>query len=201
MTRTLAATATAAALALALAACSDDSDSSPTDPTSGSGSSDSSTSQPAAAPKDRSDAVFSSYQKSDVLGSTSGTVRMGQFSTTPHEVDFEVTGVIAKSDATLLRYQLTAKDGDAQFYLRGEHWYDQPTLQVPGSDTKLQTVTGTVPEVWSRDAEERCVCTSTADAGPDPRSQTTLYPPLPEDATEVEITLPGLDPITVPVTR
>lgn len=194
--RTLAAGATAAVLALALSACSDDSESGPNEQTTG--SSESSTSQPTADRSDRSQQVFGGVKEPTVLGAAEGAVKTARGS--EGQVLFEVTEVTTTPEATLLRYQLTAqKDSEGLWWVAGRYWFDQPTLQAPGSDTKLQSVTGAVPV--DGDTEDRCVCTSVRFAGQDPRSQTTLYPPLPEGATEVEVTLPGLDPVTVPVSR
>lgn len=195
-TRTLAAGATAAVLALTLSACSDDSGPDPKDPTTGSNKS--STSQPTADLKDRSKQVFDRVKEPKTLGTAEGSVKTARGS--EGQVLFEVTEVTATPEATLLRYQLTAQnDTEGLWWVAGRYWFDQPTLQAPGSDTKLQSVTGAVP--IDGDTEDRCVCTSVRFAGPDPRSQTTLYPPLPEDATKVKVTLPGLDPVTVPITR
>lgn len=96
---------------------------------------------------------------------------------------------------------LTADDGDAQFGMEGRFWYDQPSLQSPGSDEQLQAVTATQPERGNDDEQDICVCTSVRSAGEEPRPQSVVYGPLPEDATEVDVLLPGLDPVTVPVTR
>ncbi|WP_277453693.1 hypothetical protein [Janibacter sp. DB-40] len=198
-TRTLAATATAAVLALTLSACSDDSDSSPSGSTSS--SSGSSTSQQTTSMKDRSSQIFEAAQEPQALGAAKGTVNLGIGFRDREHVIFEVTDVRVTTDATILRYQLTAQQDAVNLAMEGRFWFDQPTLQAPGSDTKLQTVTASIPEGKHQRAQERCVCTSIHDAGPDPRSQTAMYPPLPKDATKVKVTLPGLDPVTVPITR
>lgn len=201
MTRTLTATATAAVLALTLSACSDDSGEGP-ETTSTSTTSQDSNESPTATPQDRSDAVFDAYTAPEVLGSASGQVSMGSNSVSAVEsVTFAVTHVAATADGTILRYQLTAEDGSAPFGMEGRYWFDQPTLHVPGSDAQLQTVTASLPAGERQGAQERCVCTSIRFAGPDPRSQTALYPALPKGAAKVEVTLPGLDPVTVPVSR
>lgn len=200
-TRTFAAGATAAMLALTLAACSDDSGSSAETSTSGSGEPSGSSSS-AMTPKDRSEQVFDSYTAPEVLGSTSGEVVLARTSSrSPDQVTFEVTGVSVTSDATILRYQIISDDGKALYGMEGQYWLDQPTLHVPGSDVQMQSVTAALPEGTRDPAEVTCVCTSVRHAGQDPRSQTTMYPPLPENATEIEVTFPGLDPVTVPVTR
>lgn len=192
-------TAVAALLLTAsLAACTDDAKPKP----SGDGSSQDQTST-SAAPADRSDEVFNASKKPKVLASTSGTVNLGvgknirQFE---QDVTFEVTGVKATTDSTILSYQLTAKD-DVSFGMQGRYWYDQPALRVAGTTTRLQSVTAALPEGKRDDAEDRCVCTSVAGAGEDPRPQTVLYAQLPQDADEIEVILPGLKPVTVPVTR
>lgn len=195
-TRSLAAGSAAAVLALTLSACSGDSESAPNDPTTG--SSTSSTSQPTPELQDRSKQVLDDVEEPEALGTAEGTVRTARGS--EGQVLFEVTEVTATPEATLLRYQLTAQnDTGGLWWVAGRYWFDQPTLQPPGAETKLQSVTGAVPV--DGNTENRCVCTSVRFAGPDPRSQTTLYPPLPEGAGEVEVTLPGLDPVTVPVSR
>lgn len=199
-TRTLAAAATAGLLVLTLAACSDDSDSPDQTATGGSGGPSSSSN--AMTPKDRSGQVFDSYTTPEVLGSASGEIVLARTSDrSPDQVTFEVTGVTVTSDATILRYQITADEGEALFGMEGQYWLDQPTLQVLGSEKTMQSVTAALPEGKSDPAAGTCVCTSVRHAGENPRSQTTMYPPLPEDATEVEVTLPGLDPVTVPVSR
>lgn len=200
MTRTTALAAAAGLLTLTLAGCSDDS-SSPGESTTG-GSSEPSSSSSAMTPQDRSQQVFDSYTAPEVLGSTSGEVVLARTSSrSPDQVTFEVTGVSVTSDATILRYQITSDDGDALYGMEGQYWFDQPTLHVPGSDVRMQSVTAALPEGTRDPAEVTCVCTSVRHAGENPRSQTTMYPPLPEDTTEVEVTLPGLDPVTVPVAR
>lgn len=194
-------TGAALLLALGLSACSGDSGSPESSTTDSSGSGSSSHSSDAT-PTDRSKQVFDAYDAPDALGSTSGKVSLGIGGGSDEEaVTFEVTDVTATADATILGYQLTADDGDASFGMEGRFWYDQPSLQVPGSDVQLQTVTASVPRGKSQAAQERCVCTSVRFAGEDPRPQTVMYPPLPKDATEVEVRLPGLDPVTVPVDR
>ncbi len=198
--------ATAILIALSLSACAGrGSLDEPNEPTSSSESAGTNSSESTTAPpKDRSDEVFSNYEQPEVLGSTSGTVNLGvgshhrQFE---EDVTFEVTGVTVASDVTILRYQLSADDGDAEFGMEGRFWYDQPALQVPGSDLQLQTVTATLPEQDNAEAQEICVCTSVRSAGEHPRPQTVVYESLPEDATTVDVILPGLDPVTVPVTR
>lgn len=200
-THTLAVGATAAVLALTLAACSDNSDSSPTDTSSYSGTSDSSTSQSPAPVKDRSSQVFNDAREPQVLGSAAGTVDIGIGSAVAEGLTFEVTRLEATTDGTILRYQLTTREGTENLGVEGWQWYEQPTLQVPGSDTRLPPVTASVPGGDFQGAQERCVCTSVRSVGPDPRSQTTMYPSLPKDATKVEVTLPGLDPVTVPISR
>ncbi len=197
-TSKMAATAALTALlAMSLAACTgSDSPDKTNDATT---SSESTT----AAPKDRSDEVFGGYQQPKVLAKTSGTVNLGrgegirQFE---NDVTFEVTGVKVTPDATILSYQLTAEE-EASFGMEGRFWYDQPALQAPGSDSQMQTITATLPERDNEDAQEICVCTSVRAAGEAPRPQTVVYERLPEDATKVKVILPGLDPVTVPVTR
>lgn len=188
-------------LTIGLSACSDDADS-PDGSTSGTGGSSSSSQSSSATPTDRSDQVFGAFEKPKALGSTSGKVSLGVGSGTSEEtVTFEVTGVRATTDATVLRYNLTTVGAEASFGMEGRFWYDQPSLQVPGSDAQLQTVTASLPKGSTQEAQVRCVCTSVRSAGADPRPQTAMYPPLPQDADEVEVILPGLDPVTVPVTR
>lgn len=204
MTRTtaLAAAATAGLLTLTLAACSDNSDSSGEGTSTGGSGEPSSSSSSAMPAKDRSEQVFDSYTSPEVLGSASGEVVLARTSSrNPDQVTFEVTGVTVTTDATTLRYQITSDDGDALFGMEGQHWFDQPTLHVPDSNVQMQPVTAALPEGTRDPAEVICVCTSVRHAGENPRSQTTMYPPLPADTTEVEVTLPGLDSVTVPVTK
>lgn len=206
MTRatTLAAATTATLLALTLSACSDDSDSSPTDTSSGNGASDSSTSQSTTMePKDRSKQIFDAYApREEALATTSGDITMGVSSTNVAPVRFAVTNVRATPDSTILRYELSTTSGEDELLgMSASFWYDMPTLKVPGSGTMLQSVTASLPDGKFQGAQERCVCTSTDRFAPDPRPQMVMYPPLPEDATEVTITLDSLDPVTVPVTR
>lgn len=194
-------TTTVAALLLtaSLAACTDDSGPKP----SGDGSNRDSSSA-AAAPADRSDEVFKASKKPKVLATVSGTVNLGvgkdirQFE---EDVTFEVTDIKVTSDATVLQYQLTAEDGDAPFGMEGRYWYDQPSLQVPGTTKQMQSVTASLPKGTQMDAMDICVCTAVRAAGEDPRPQTVLYPQLPDGADKVEVILPGLKPVTVPVTR
>lgn len=197
MTHTTRAACAAAAtlFVVSLAACSDES-------SAPDGTSSSTSSSAQVTPQDRSDEVFSGIERPKVLGSATGPVSLGiGHPSIDEHVIFEVTGVEVAEDATVLQYQLTAKN-DVEFLgMEGEYWFDQPTLQAPGSEAQLQTVTASVPKGQRQGAQERCVCTSVRFAGPDPRSQTALYPALPKDATEVEVTLPGLDPVTVPVSR
>lgn len=204
MTRTpkvVTATATVL-LAFSLAACSDDSDN-PTDPTGSSSESSSTSQSTSAAPKDRSDEVFGAYERPDVLGSTSGKVALGVGGGDPElggeKVTFEVTGVTASEDATVVRYQVVA-DKEIDFRMRGEFWYQQPSLRVPGSDVRLQSVTATLPE-YDGESGEICACTAVYGAQEEPQPQSVVYPPLPDDAKKVEVILQELDPVTVPVTR
>lgn len=189
-----------AVLALGLTGCTGGDDPDPTsDGTGGDGGTTASSEL-----RDRSGEVFGAYEEAEVLGSTSGTVRLGigkQFRQFEEDVTFEVTEVRATPTTTILRYQLTADDGDAQFGMEGRFWYDQPSLQSPGSDEQLQAVTATQPERGNDDQQDICVCTSVRSAGEEPRPQSVVYGPLPEDAPEVDVLLPGLDPVTVPVTR
>lgn len=189
-----------AVLTLGLTGCTGGDDPDPTsDGTGGDGGTTASSDL-----RDRSGEVFGAYEEAEVLGSTSGTVRLGigkQFRQFEEDVTFEVTEVRATPTTTILRYQLTADDGDAQFGMEGRFWYDQPSLQSPGSDEQLQAVTATQPERGNDDQQDICVCTSVRSAGEEPRPQSVVYGPLPEDAPEVDVLLPGLDPVTVPVTR
>lgn len=198
-TRTLAAATAAGLLALTLSACSDDSDT--PGPTGSSSSGTTTSSSPAAKPKDRSKQIFDAYvPREEVLAATSGDITIGVGTVAP--VKFAVTSVRATSDSTILRYELSSTSGqDELLGMRAQFWYDMPTLKVPGSDKKLQSVTASLPEGKRQEAQERCVCTSTDRFAPDPRPQMVMYPPLPEDATEVTITLDSLDPVTVPVKR
>lgn len=203
-TRTLAAATTAGLLALAVSACSDDNsnDSSTSTSTSSGSGSPSSSSTSGSTPADRSQQIFDAYEPPEVLASTSGDVVIGLTSAHTRPVKFAVTSVRATKDSTILRYQLTSTTGSEELLgMSGRYWYDMPTLHVPGSDTQLQSVTASVPEGKRREAQERCVCTSVDSAGTDPRPEMVMYPPLPQDATEVTITFNQLDPVTVPVTR
>lgn len=198
-TRTLAAATTAGLLALTVSACSDDNGSDPT----GSSSSSSSSSTATYTPQDRSTQIFDAYTPRDeVLATTSGNITIGVSSTTVAPVKFAVTSVRATSDSTILRYELSSTSGEDELLgMSGRFWYDMPTLQAAGSAKKLQSVTASLPEGKRQKAQERCVCTSTDRFAPDPRPQMVMYPPLPEDATEVTITLNSLDPVTVTVSR
>lgn len=202
MTRTVAVGATAAVLALALTACSDDTGDGSTETSSSTNSSSSSTTANST-PQDRSTQVFDAYTPRDeVLATTSGNITIGVSSTNVAPVKFAVTSVRATSDSTILRYELSSTSGEDELLgMSGRFWYDMPTLQTPGSDKKLQSVTASLPEGKFQGAQERCVCTSTDRFAPDPRPQMVMYPPLPKDATEVTITLDSLDPVTVPVSR
>lgn len=193
-------TAGVAALLLTatLAACTDE----PDDNGTSSGSSTQSASS--AAPADRSDDVFSAARRPKVLATTSGTVNLGvgkgirQFE---EDVTFDVTGVRATSDGTVLSYQLTADDGSAIFGLEGRYWYDQPSLRLPGSTTRMQSVTAALPKGERDPARDVCVCTSASRAGKNPTPQRVLYDQVPDGTEEIEVILPGLEPVTVPVTR
>src|SRR5699024_6068483 len=94
------------------------------------------------APADRSEQVFDAYDEPGVLGSSAGEVALARSSDRdPDEVTFEVTDVTVTPGATILRYQISTKDGDALMGMEGQHWYDQPTLHVPGTDNRMQSVT------------------------------------------------------------
>lgn len=199
-TRAFAAAGTSALLALTLAACSDDSDS-PTDPSSSSNASSSSSSDTSQAGlQDRSDQVFDAYEGSaQVLGSTSGEVTMGIGGGRTGEVTFEVTDVTATADATVLSYQLVA-DRATRFGMRGEFWFQQPALRVPGEKVRSQPLTAALPE-YRGETADTCVCTAVRDVLTEPQPQEAVYPPLPEDVDEIDVILNDLDPVTVPVSR
>ncbi len=191
-------TVVAAVLALGgLTACSDES-------TSPSGGTSSSSASPTAASKDRSEEVFSAYTPTKVIGSTSGTVNLGVGGGNPdvggEKVTFEVTGVTATAESTILHYQLVA-DMKVDFRIRGEFWSQQPSLRVPGADSSMQSVTAALPGADGKDDLEVCACTAIYSAAEEPRPQSVVYPPLPKDVSEVEVILQALDPVTVPVTR
>ncbi|WEV77345.1 hypothetical protein O9K63_12185 [Janibacter cremeus] len=205
MTRStkLATVTTAALLALALSACSGDSDT-PEGSSSSSGTASSPSSETTdAATEDRSAEVFDSYEEAKVVGSTSGKVNLGVGGTDPQvggeEVTFEVTGVTASEGATTLHYQLLA-DEEVAFRVRGEFWSQQPSLRVPGSDVRMQSVTAKLPEL-DGEKSDVCACTAVYSALTEPQPQEVVYPPLPEDVQEVEVILQELDPVTVPVSR
>lgn len=206
MTRTtrFVTTAALAALALTLSACSDDSDTdTPSDPSSN--ASESSSSQTTQfEPKDRSEAVFGEHEKSKVLGSATGKATLGvgsgDIEMDGQKVTFEVTGVTASDDATVLHYQLVADEATA-FRMRGEFWYDQPSLRMPGSDVRLQSLTVGLPGYKGVGETDICACTAVYSALTEPQPQSVVFPPLPKDANEVDVILQGLDPVTVPVTR
>lgn len=196
-TRTVAVSAAAAVLALTLSACSDDAESPDQPTTSGEPTSSQSST---AEPKDRSKQVFDAYTpREDVLASTSGKVDIGAASLPPKEVTFEVTGLRATADATILRYQLTA-DESTMFGVTGEHWSQQPSLRVPGTNVRTQTLTASLPEYKDKRSDV-CVCTALYNALTTPQPQEVVYPALPEDVTEIDVIFDDLDPVTVPVTR
>ena len=86
-----------------------------------------------------------------------------------------------------------AKDGQARIAMFAHHlkeffFGEAGDLEVIGEDVGLECVVlhGELEPVL---------------AGEDPRPQTVLYAQLPQDADEIEVILPGLKPVTVPVTR
>ncbi|WP_338749331.1 hypothetical protein [Janibacter alittae] len=201
-TTTLAAAAAATLVAVTVSACTGDSS---TDPTSSSSDTNSSQSDSSSAtPVDRSDAVFDAYDGTTVLGSTTGTVNLGVGSGDPEvageEVTFEVTGVTASQEATVLHYQLVA-DERVDFRVRGEFWEQQPSLRVPGSDERMQSVTAALPPHGSDKGLEVCACTAIYTTLTEPQPQEVVYPPLPEGTKKIDVILQELDPVTVPVTR
>ena len=196
--KALTAIASAAALALALSACTDGSDTNPSDPTSSSG--EPTTSRTATIePKDRSQQVFDAYTPDKVIGSTSGKIRGFNSNRPSEDVTFEVLSVEATSDATILRFQLTATDSPL-LHRTGADWTFQPTLRPPGAKVRTQTLTAALPKYDER-SYDVCVCTSVYGAGSTPQPQEVVYPPLPTDVTEVDVILDELDPVTVPVSR
>lgn len=182
----------ASLLTMSLAACTD----TPADDDSSSSSSDSSTS---AASADRSDEVFkASKAKPKVLDSTSGEITIGIGGGTTGKVTFQVTGVTATSTSTVLHYQLVA-DEEITFVSRGAFWDQQPSLRVPGTKVRTQTVTATVP---NHDGEpEMCACTSVREVLTESQPQEAVYPALPKGVDTIDVILDDLDPVTVPVTR
>lgn len=108
---------TAAVLALTLSACSDEPDN--PDQTTTTSSESTASQSPAPQPKDRSKQVFDAYtDQTKVLASTSGKVKSGPPGLPPQPVTFEVTGLEATADATILEYQLTA-DESTQLGIKG----------------------------------------------------------------------------------
>lgn len=192
MTRTpKIATVSAAVLALALTACSDGSET--PDPTGSSSSETTSSSSPAAEPKDRSKQVFNSYTPPEIAASASGTMNAEYSSLPTAEVTFDVISVEATPDATILHYQLTSGE-DVLTGTVAENWYRQPSLRVPGTHVRMQTLTASVPDLI-------CVCTALQSMADQPEPQEVVYPPLPKDVDEIDVILQDLGPVTVPVTR
>ncbi|MGE9808365.1 hypothetical protein [Janibacter sp. G1551] len=184
------------AAAVTLSACSGDE--TPADPTSGDQTSTSSSADGSetAGGQDRSDEVIKAYTEPTVLGSISGKAK------TPlgtQVLTIDVTGLRTGPTGTVLSYAISTKTSSLPGIGRAE-WALQPRLTVKASDAYWNPSTVTAPRKDGTEAE-LCVCSGTLGAGPVSTPQYAYYPALPDGVDSVAVSLPGLKPVTVPVTR
>jgi hypothetical protein len=113
------------------------------------------------------------------------------------EVTVGVLSVTALEQSTTLAYQLTAA-GDTR--TGGEYVLDSPRSGI--QLVSRQAGQRFFVESFASGSFAHCVCSERPiGLGSAPVFQYAAYPPLPASVTEVEVQVPGLKPVTVPVTR
>ncbi len=136
------------------------------------------------------------YQQPEPIASTSGNLKTHLGSDL---VTLEILELHSTPAGTRLTYRLSAEE----FTLHGIDrfaWADQPRLI--DRDTNQAYLVGTAGHPDS-DKGRTEITLSTGDnaTGPSTPTQEGIYPTLPENLTEIDVTMPGLKPTTVPITR
>lgn len=187
--------ASAALCALALTGCTND-----TEPENGQtpteGPTETTTEDPG--PADRSSEILSFTMNEEPLAETSGRwdaqVTVGM---TRPEVRMRVYAVDAYPSTTHLTFDVLVTEGGALSPFLRMYWNDFPRLVIDGED---QAHFANQYRIDEGDTPVRGVYSMTTGQHGDFAPVRSQYPPLPAGTTEVTISTPGLEEMTVPVT-
>ncbi|WP_370891461.1 hypothetical protein [Janibacter sp. GXQ6167] len=176
-----------------VAACTDES--SPTTSADGTSEHAPASTPPTAPGRDVSEELLA-YDQPEPIASTSGDLETS-FGQRP--VTLEILQLRSTPTGTVLTWRLKVAKSTGHDIDRLD-WINQPRLIDPAAKEAYLVDTAGHPFA---DEGRREITVSTGDsfAGPGLATQQGLYPPLPKDLTEVRVSMPGLDPVTVPVTR
>ncbi len=187
----LALTAALACSALLVAGCTGDGDDPKPSTSSSGGSGTTTTGGGGASVED-----VLGYQPPTSVGSAKAHFNP-EFAAGDSELELNVASVRSTPTGAVLVYWVKDLSGkeDAMFVGRASDWEVFPTL-VDTAGKKVYTVdTAGVREGQS------CVCTRLSYAYQEPRLNTALFAPLPDDVTQVEVRMKPFGAIKVPVTR
>ncbi len=136
------------------------------------------------------------YEQPEPIASTSGKLKTHLGSDL---VTLEILELRSTPTGTLLTYRLAA-DKTTMHGIDGFVWAEQPRLI--DQDTNQAYLVGTAGHPDSDKGRiEIALVTGDNATGPGAPIQQGFYPTLPENLTEIDVTMPGLEPTTVPITR
>ncbi|PIE26839.1 MAG: hypothetical protein CSA58_07365, partial [Micrococcales bacterium] len=136
------------------------------------------------------------YEQPEPIASTSGDLKTSYWS---EPVTLEILELRSTPTATRLTYRLTA-DQSTVHGVNGHMWAEQPRLIDQDTNQAYLVLTTGHPDS-DKGRIEIALITGDNATGRAAPPQEGLYPTLPENLTEIDVTMPGLKPTTVPITR
>ncbi len=136
------------------------------------------------------------YEQPEPIASTSGNLKT-RFGEKP--VTLEILELRSIPTGTRLTYRLTA-DKRTVHGISGRVWAKQPRLIDQTTNQAYLVFTAGHPDS-DKGRTEIALITGDGSTGPGKPIQEGLYPTLPENLTEIDVTMPGLKPTKVPITH
>ncbi len=136
------------------------------------------------------------YEQPEPIASTSGNLKSSQGT---HQVTLEILELRSTPTGTRLTYRLTA-DKRAAHGITRFTWSKQPRLVDQDTNQAYLVLTTGHPDS-DKGRTEISLITGDGSTGPGEPTQEGIYPTLPENLTEIDVTMPGLEPTTVPITH
>jgi|GEM_PF-4094685 len=206
---------------LILAACSSDSDEENNASQNGGGSNGSSQEEQALTPEEITELIFAGEtpETADVddLEKPKGGELNGVESVAEGEgkitdggdkipVTVNVAEVVDLGSRLFVQYSLQSSDGDDHHSSAQTHLGDEQPSSVMDGVTVVDSKDGIrywpLTAIDSDEESEKCACAPIPNSiGPNEEWFFGFYPPLDSDADSVEIEVPGVDPIEVPIQR
>lgn len=137
------------------------------------------------------------YQQPEPIASTSGDLEtyFGK-----EAVTLEILELRSTPTGTVLTYRLMA-DKTTVHDIDRRAWAEQPRLVDSGAGQAYLVATAGHPDHEGEGLAEVTLSTGDNATGPSAPTQQGLYSTLPDSLAEVEVSMPGLEPVAVPVTR